>query len=53
MSSEKETKVLKKRKGFDYNRWGYFFIAPFFIIFFIFSLITLTDLHQSDLALSA
>lgn len=31
----------KKRKTVEYNRWGYFFIAPFFIIYTIFSLIPL------------
>ncbi|MBQ4378094.1 MAG: sugar ABC transporter permease [Treponema sp.] len=47
--SEKETKVLKKRKGFDYNRWGYFFIAPFFIIFIIFSFIPLISTFGNSL----
>ena len=31
----------KKRKSISYDRWGYFFIAPFFIVFIIFSLIPL------------
>ncbi|MBP3773317.1 MAG: sugar ABC transporter permease [Treponema sp.] len=34
-------KATKKGKGYDFNRWGYFFIAPFFIVFTIFSLIPL------------
>lgn len=33
--------VLKKKKFIDYSRWGYFFIAPFFIIYTLFSLIPL------------
>ncbi len=32
-----------KKKRIDYSKWGYFFIAPFFICFFIFSLIPLVD----------
>ena len=39
----------KKRKGFDYNRWGYFFIAPFFIVFTIFSLIPLISTFANSL----
>lgn len=31
----------KKRKTVQYDRWGYFFIAPFFLVFFVFSLIPL------------
>jgi multiple sugar transport system permease protein len=31
----------KKHKSVQYDRWGYFFIAPFFIIYIIFSLIPL------------
>lgn len=34
-------KKLKKHKTVQYDRWGYFFIAPFFIVYFIFSLIPL------------
>jgi cellobiose transport system permease protein len=30
-----------KRKGVSYSRWGYFFIAPFFIIYTLFSLFPL------------
>ena len=36
-----KTKAPKKRKSVQYDNWGYFFIAPFFIIYFIFSLIPL------------
>lgn len=32
---------LQKKHGVEYNRWGYFFIAPFFIVYFVFSLIPL------------
>ncbi len=32
-----------KRKSIDYSKWGYFFILPFFISFFVFSLIPLAD----------
>lgn len=32
-----------KRKSVEYSKWGYIFIAPFFISFFIFSLIPLVD----------
>jgi cellobiose transport system permease protein len=38
MSRKNELK-LKKRQTVQYDRWGYFFIAPFFIIYIIFSLI--------------
>lgn len=30
-----------KKHTIEYDRWGYFFIAPFFIIYFVFSLIPL------------
>jgi cellobiose transport system permease protein len=30
-----------KKKRIDYSRWGYFFIAPFFIVYVVFSLIPL------------
>ena len=33
----------KKRKKVDYSKWGYIFILPFFVSFFIFSLIPLID----------
>lgn len=32
---------IKKRKSVQYDNWGYFFIAPFFIVYIIFSLIPL------------
>ena len=32
-----------KRKKVDYSKWGYIFILPFFICFFIFSFIPLMD----------
>jgi len=35
------TKKSKKRKTVQYDRWGYFFIAPFFLVYVIFSLIPL------------
>ena len=37
MANEK----VKKTRKLDYNNWGYFFIAPFFVIFVIFQLIPL------------
>lgn len=37
-----------KKKSISYSRWGYFFIAPFFIIYTIFSLIPLiTTIYDS------
>lgn len=33
----------KKFKSVQYDRWGYFFIAPFFIVYIIFSLIPLVS----------
>lgn len=30
-----------KKHSIEYNRWGYFFIAPFFVVYIIFSLIPL------------
>ena len=33
----------KKQKSVSYAKWGYIFIAPFFLSFFIFSLIPLAD----------
>lgn len=37
----KATKSEKKLKPISYEKWGYFFIAPFFIVYIIFSLIPL------------
>lgn len=34
---------MKKRKSISYAKWGYIFILPFFVSFFIFSLIPLAD----------
>ena len=34
---------MKKRKGVSYAKWGYIFILPFFVSFFIFSCIPLVD----------
>ncbi|MDO4623554.1 MAG: sugar ABC transporter permease [Eubacteriales bacterium] len=34
---------MKKRKASGYAKWGYIFILPFFIAYFIFSLIPLVD----------
>ena len=34
---------MKAKKKIDFSKWGYIFIAPFFICFFIFSLIPLAD----------
>lgn len=41
MSAPKENNMKmpkRKRKTIEYGRYGYFFIAPFFIVYFIFSL---------------
>lgn len=35
--------MKKKKKGISYGKWGYLFILPFFITYFIFSLIPLID----------
>lgn len=37
------TKRTKKNKGVSYSKWGYFFLAPFFITFFIFSFVPLVS----------
>lgn len=36
-------KSYKKNKKVNYSRWGYFFIAPFFVVFGIFSCIPLVS----------
>ena len=41
MDTSVSTKKAKKRHTVQYDRWGYFFIAPFFLIYIIFSLIPL------------
>ncbi|MDC7124424.1 MAG: sugar ABC transporter permease [Spirochaetales bacterium] len=33
--------IAGKKKSISYSKWGYFFLAPFFIIYFIFNLIPL------------
>ena len=35
--------MKKKRKSLSYSKWGYIFILPFFVCYFIFSLIPLAD----------
>lgn len=35
--------MKKKKKGISYGKWGYLFILPFFVTYFIFSLIPLID----------
>lgn len=35
--------MKKKTKGISYAKWGYMFILPFFLIYFIFSLLPLLD----------
>ena len=39
--SEKTITKSKKKHTVQYDRWGYFFIAPFFLIYLVFSLIPL------------
>ncbi len=36
-----KTKKMKQKKLVNYSKWGYFFIAPFFIVYFVFSFIPL------------
>ena len=38
-----EKGMKKKKKSISYGKWGQIFILPFFIIYFIFSLIPLAD----------
>jgi cellobiose transport system permease protein len=33
--------AMKKKKSIEYSRWGYFFIAPFFIVYTVCSLVPL------------
>ena len=35
--------MKKRRKSLSYAKWGYLFILPFFITYFIFSLIPMID----------
>ena len=44
-----EEKSLKKKRHVSYDNWGYFFIAPFFIVFTIFSLIPLVSTFVNSL----
>ena len=37
MSAE-HTTLQKKRKGISYGKWGYLFLAPFFLVYAVFSL---------------
>jgi len=39
----------KKKHSVQYDRWGYFFIAPFFIVYLIFSLIPLVSTFVNSL----
>lgn len=41
VSPMKPSAKSSKRKSVQYDRWGYFFIAPFFIVYIIFSLVPL------------
>lgn len=41
MDAAVSTKKNKKKHTVQYDRWGYFFIAPFFLIYIVFSLIPL------------
>lgn len=36
-----KTTEKKRKKSVQYDRWGYFFIAPFFLVYVVFSLIPL------------
>lgn len=40
---------LSRRKSISYSKWGYFFIAPFFIVYAIFSLIPLVNTFYNSL----
>ena len=41
MDTNVSTKKNKKKHSVQYDRWGYFFIAPFFLVYLVFSLIPL------------
>ena len=47
--SENKLEKKKKRKSVQYDRWGYFFIAPFFIVYIVFSLIPLCSTFVNSL----
>lgn len=40
---------LSRRKSISYSKWGYFFIAPFFIVYAIFSLFPLLSTFYNSL----
>ena len=40
---------LTRRKSISYSKWGYFFIAPFFIVYAIFSLVPLVSTFYNSL----
>lgn len=40
---------LARRKSISYSKWGYFFIAPFFIVYAIFSLVPLVSTFYNSL----
>ena len=44
-----EEKKHKKHRKVNYDNWGYFFIAPFFIVFTVFSLIPLAATFANSL----
>ncbi|MCH5295204.1 MAG: sugar ABC transporter permease [Treponema sp.] len=44
-----EEKKIKKRRKVNYDNWGYFFIAPFFIVFTVFQLIPLISTFVNSL----
>lgn len=41
IAKKSQKSKIKKHKSVQYDHWGYFFIAPFFIVYIIFSLIPL------------
>ncbi len=43
-------KKAKKHKSVQYDKWGYFFIAPFFLIYLIFSFIPLVTTFTNSFA---
>lgn len=40
---------LARRKSISYSKWGYFFIAPFFVVYAIFSLVPLVSTFYNSL----
>ena len=40
----------KKHKSVQYDKWGYFFIAPFFLVYIIFSFIPLVTTFTNSFA---